>query len=326
MKNTTTTVRKYVIAGSLSLSLSPAMFAQTHKAPPTDWDIEAEVQKALANDHIFVGSSILSSVNKGVVKLTGNVRSETEKEYASSDLANLPGVKTVLNNLEVHDNSFHAAPTPAKVAGPTGPKTITLSVGTVIPVRLNDEINTKTAQAGDTFHATTASSITLAGFTAIPTGTPVTGRIVETKAAGRLAGAAILGVELVSVRLPNGAAAPQDVSVVTQELSSKGQGRGTNTAEKAGGGAAFGAIVGGLAGGGAGAGIGAASGGALGLGANALTHGKEIDLKPEQLLTFRTNVPLDVKIMLVDGQQIIPQAATAAPLQARPDGSAGQPQ
>ena len=261
-------------------------------------------------------------MNKGVVKLTGNVRSETEKEYASSDLANLPGVKTVLNNLEVHDNSSHPAPTPAKVAGPTGPKTITLAVGTAIPVRLNDEINTKTAQAGDTFHATTASSITLAGFTAIPTGTPVTGRIVETKAAGRLAGAAVLGVELVSVRLPNGTAAPQDISVVTQELSSKGQGRGTNTAEKAGGGAAFGAIVGGLAGGGAGA----ASGGALGLGANALTHGKEIDLKPEQLLTFRTNAPLDVKIMLVDGQQLIPQAAPAAPLQARPDSSAGQPQ
>jgi osmotically-inducible protein OsmY len=102
------------------------VFAQTHKAPPTDWDIEAEVQKDLANDHIFVGSSILSSVNKGVVKLICYVRSETEKEYASSDLANLPGVKTVLNNLEVHDNSFHPAPTPAKVAGPTGPKTITL--------------------------------------------------------------------------------------------------------------------------------------------------------------------------------------------------------
>ena len=82
----TTTVRKYVIAGSLSLSLSPAMFAQTHNAPPMDWHIEAQVQKAIANDHIFVGSSMMSSVNQGVVKLTGNVRSESEKEYASSDL------------------------------------------------------------------------------------------------------------------------------------------------------------------------------------------------------------------------------------------------
>ena len=181
------------------------------------------------------------SVDKDVVKLTGNVRSETEKEYASSDLANLPGVKTVLNNLEIHDNTFHAPP-PAKIAGPTGPKTITLAAGTVISVRLNDEIDTKTAQAGSTFQGTTATAFTLGGFTAIPSGTPVTGRIVEAKAAGHFSGSALLGVELVSLRLPAGVT-PQDTSVVMQELSNKAQGGGANTAEKAGGGAAFGAIA-----------------------------------------------------------------------------------
>lgn len=317
MKSTTCT-RKYVIACSLSLSLSPAMFGQVRKAPPTDLQIEAQVQKVLHDDHIFLGSSILSTVNQGVVKLSGIVRSETEKEYASSDLANIPGVKTVLNNLEVHDNSFHPAPTPAKVAGPTDPKILTLPAGTVLPVRLTEEIDTKTAQAGSTFHASTASAVSFAGFTAIPSGTPVTGRIVETKAAGRLSGAALLGVELVSIKLPDGTAVVQDTSLVTQELSSKAQGRGVNTAEKTGGGAALGAVVGALAGGGAGAGIGAASGGALGLGANVFTHGKEIDLKPEQLLQFRTSAPLDVKVMLVDGKQLVPQAASPAPLQARP--------
>ena len=233
-------------------------------------------------------------------------------------------MKTVLNNLEIHDNSFHPAPTPARVAGPTGPRTLTLAAGTVIPVRLTEEIDTKTAQAGSTFHATTASNVGFGGYTLIPAGTPVMGRIVEAKAAGRLSGAAVLGVELVSVRLPNGTEAPQDASLVTQELSNKAQGRGTNTAEKTGGGAAFGAVLGALAGGGAGAGVGAASGGALGLGANLLTHGREIDLKPEQLLQFHTAAPLDVKIMVVDGKQLIPQTASPAPLQARPDASAVQ--
>lgn len=319
----TTTVRKYVIAGSLSLSLSPTMFAQTHKAPPTDSQIESEVQKAISNDHIFVGSSIMSYVDHGVVKLTGTVRSETEKEYASSDLADIPGVKTVLNNLEVAHS--RPAPAPVQVAGPTGPRTLTLAAGTVIPVRLTEEIDTKTAQAGTTFHATTASNVGYGGYTLIPAGTPVTGRVVEAKAAGRLSGSALLGVELVSVRLPNGADTPQETPLVTQELSNKAQGRGTNTAERAGGGAAFGAVVGALAGGGAGAGIGAASGGALGLGANVLTHGKEIDLKPEQLLQFHTAAPLDVRIMLVDGHQLIPQGVSPAPLQPRPDASV-QPQ
>ena len=324
----TITVRKYVIASSLSLSLSPAMFGQTHKAPPTDLQIEAQVQKALHDDHIFVGSSIMSSVDRGVVKLTGIVRSENEKEYASSDLANIPGVKTVLNNLEVHDNSFHPAPTPAKVTGPTGPRTMTIQAGTVLAVRLTEEIDTKTAQAGTTFHAVTASNVGFGGYTLVPAGTPVTGRIVEAKPAGRLSGAAVLGVELVSVKLPSGTGTSQDASLVTQELSNKGEGRGGNTAAKAGGGAAFGAVVGALAGGGAGAGIGAASGGALGLGANVLTHGKEIDLKPEQLLQFRTAQPLDVTIQLQDGKQLFGNPGSGphgVDLQARPESSV-QPQ
>lgn len=250
------------------------------------------------------------------MKLTGNVRSEAEKELASQDLANITGVKTVLNNLNVVANTLRPPATPT-ATGPTGPKTVTLAEGTSIPIRLTDEINTKTAKAGDTFHATTASSLNLLNYTVVPTGMPVTGRIVDAKAAGRLSGAAELTVELVSLRLnsPNG---PQDVSVVTQQLSSKANGRGGNTAAKTGGGAALGAVVGALAGGGAGAGIGAASGGALGLGANALTHGKEIDLKPEQLLQFRTSAPLDVTIQLQNGKQILSAPAPAPELQARP--------
>ena len=200
---------------------------------------------------------------------------------------------------------------------------ITLASGTVLPIRLTDEIDTKTAKAGDTFHGTTVRNVTLAAFTAIPTGTPVIGRIVEAKAAGHFTGSAELAVELVSIRLA-GTSAPQDVSLVTQQLSNKAAGRGTNTAEKAGGGAAFGAVVGALAGGGAGAGIGAASGGALGLGANAFTRGKEIDLKPEQLLQFRTASPLDVTIMLQNGHQVPAIAATATALHGRTD-SASQP-
>jgi predicted nuclease of restriction endonuclease-like (RecB) superfamily len=146
---------------------------------------------------------------------------------------------------------------------------------------------------------------------------PVMGRVIEAKAAGHFSGAADLSIELVSVRL-QGANGPQDVSVLTQPLSSKAQGRGTNTAEKTGGGAAVGAIIGGLAGGGAGAGIGALSGGVLGGGSNALSRGKEIVVKPEQLLPFRTSSPLEVTIVLVDGHQIVPADASGPQLQGRP--------
>lgn len=151
-----------------------------------------------------------------------------------------------------------------------------------MPIRLTEEITTKTAKAGDTFHGTTSANVTVPGtsYVAIPTGTQVSGRVVSAKAAGRLSGAAELSLELVSAKLPS-ATSPEDTALVTLTLSSKASGRGANTAAKAGGGAALGAIVGAVAGGGTGAGIGAASGGVLGLGANALSHGQEIDLKSE---------------------------------------------
>ena len=312
---------------TLVAALASPLGAQTHKTPsPTDWQIESQVQQALTSEHAFKGSSIQSGVSKGIVTLSGNVRSEAEKALASSELADIKGVRTVLNNLAIVDNSTHTPTTaPAsKAVLPTGPKTITLPSGTAIPIRLSDEINTKTARANDTFHGTTAAAVTTSGFTAIPAGTSITGRLSEAKAAGHFSGSAELAVELVSLRLP-APSGPEDVSILTQELSNKAVGRGANTAEKAGGGAAFGAIIGALAGGGAGAGIGAASGGGLGLGANALTRGKEIDLKPEQLLTFRTSAPLDIKIVLVEGQQAVPQA-TVPSLQGRTADNATQRQ
>jgi hypothetical protein len=302
---------------AFAVLLTTSIGAETRKPTPkpTDLQIETKVQAAL-NDPAFHGSSILSSVQGGVVTLNGNVRSEAEKELASQDLANIAGVKTVLNNLSIVDHTPKPAAATVPPAGPSGPKVLTLAEGTNLSVRLMDEINTKTAKAGDTFHGTTASNLMLLNYTAIPTGTPVTGRIVEAKPAGRLSGAAELTIELVSVRLNSGNGT-QEVSLATQQLSSKANGRGANTAEKAGGGAALGAVVGALAGGGAGAGIGAVSGGALGLGANVFTHGKEIDLKPEQVEQFRTAAPLEVTIMLQNGKQVQPSTESSG-LQARP--------
>jgi hypothetical protein len=317
---------KVLVSATLLPVLVLPLGAQTaRKNAPTDSQILGQVQKIFQDEHAFVGSSILPSVNYGVVTLTGNVRSEAEKTLASSELANIDGVKTVLNNLSIVDHTFHPPAAPAGAPGPTGPKVVTLPQGSAIPIRLTDELDTKAAKAGDTFHATTATNITSGGYTLARAGTPVTGRIVEAKAAGRLSGSAELTIELVSMKLfsPN-SQDPEEVAVLSEQLSSKGAGRGANTAAKTGGGAAFGAIIGGLAGGGTGAGIGAASGGALGLGANIFTHGKEIDLKPEQLLQFRTAAPLDVTISLVNGHQVLPPASNGPALQSPLAGASPQ--
>jgi hypothetical protein len=252
----------------------PAIYSQNAQWQQ-DQQTESRVQQALTTSGV---TGVLSSVKNGVVTLTGKVRSDDARARVSDSLAGIDGVKTVMNNLTVA-RAVQTAP-----ARPT-----TLAAGTTIPIRLNGEIDTKTAKAGDTFQATVAANVLSGATVALPTGTPVTGRVIEAKAAGRLSGAAELSLELVSIQV-NG----QPVAITTRELSSKINGRGTSTAARTGGGAALGAIIGGIAGGGAGAGIGAASGGALGVGSNILRPGQQIILKPEALLQFQTASNIDL--------------------------------
>ena len=284
--------RSPTLTAALSVLLVSSNYGQSQRTPRlSDNDIELEVQQALA-DAAFNGSSIQSAVSAGVVKLYGNVRTNDEKTLAEAKITNLRGVKSINDLLTVIDRT--PAPVTASSPAPVAPRTVTVPQGTTIPIRLTGEIDTKTAAAGDSFAGTTAANVSNAGTVVIPTGTPVTGRVIEAKAAGRLSGAAVLSIELVSLKLPAPGGQPQDVSIVTKPLSSKDKGNGTGTATKTAGGAGLGAVIGAIAGGGRGAGIGAASGGAVGLGASALTPGKQIDLKPEALLQFQTDAAFDV--------------------------------
>jgi hypothetical protein len=253
-----------------------------------DQRILRDVRQILTNEHAFDGMSISSSVRHRVVTLDGTVSSQAAKVLASTEIQNVDGIKSVMNNLNVVGGSQRTAPVP-HTAG-TENRNVILPYGTVLPVRITEEISSKTAQANDLFHATIATNVIANGYTMLPAGTPVQGRVVEAKPAGHLVGSAVLTIELVRLTVDApGTEGTRLIGLTVQPLSSKGQGRGTNTAEKAGGGAAVGAIIGALAGGGRGAAIGAASGGALGTGVNAVTRGNEIIVRPEQLLQFRMN-------------------------------------
>jgi hypothetical protein len=115
-------------------------------------------------------------------------------------------------------------------------------------VRDTDPISSKTARPDDEFHGTVAANVFQSNLVLIPSGTPVLGQVVEAKEAGHFVGQASLTIELVSIRLPS-PDGPQNVSLITESLSSKANGRGANTAEKTAGGAGVGALIGALAGG-----------------------------------------------------------------------------
>ncbi len=305
-----------IAAFAVSVAAALTAPAQTRQNP-TDLQILARVQTALRHEPAFAGMMITPSVSHGVVSLNGSVDSRAAKVLASDEAGAVAGVKTVLNNLDVAAAAAPPPPPAPKPAEATVSRTITLPPETVLSVRMEDELSSKTARANDTFRGTIASSVAQDGFTLIPVGTPVTGRVIDSKGAGRLTGQAQLSLELVSIDLPAAGGGPK-LSVVTDPWSSKESGRGTNTAEKTGGGAAVGAIIGALAGGGSGAAIGAASGGALGAGTNAATHGKQVEIKPEQLLQFKTASPLEISVHIRDGRQVEPALEPGPSLQTRP--------
>ena len=118
--------------------------------------------------------------------------------------------------------------------------------------------------------------------------------------------ALVLGLERINF---NG----QTYQIATDTWERKADTRGKNTVEKTAGGAAVGAILGGIFGGGKGAAIGSVAG----AGANTITKGQKVELRPETLVSFRLQNPISV----------MPSASTGRHgTVIRPDNSSDQPQ
>jgi BON domain len=228
------------------LGLTAAMAQQT----PTDAKVLLDVNVVLENEEAFRGLVIVPKVSHGMVTLTGTVSSEGDKVPAAMEVGHVNGVKTVLNDLEVRSTSTSRAQIPA-LANPNGAqtqrltsearvqpspeiaaKTITIPVHSSIQIRLSDSITTKAAKADDQFHGTLAAAVYADGAVAIPTGTPILGRVVSAKPAGPFVSAAELSLELTTIRLQQPDGKGQDVGIVTEYLSSNGKGWGSNTAPR----------------------------------------------------------------------------------------------
>jgi hypothetical protein len=185
------------------------------------------------------------------------------------------------------------APAPAPPPPPEAPKpvakTVVLPEGTVVPVRMIDSLNSENAQANQSFRGTLAGDLIADGMIALPQGTTVIGRVVDAKDAAHFKGSALLSIELTAIDTRG-----RSIPLVTDTYTKEGAGRGKNTAEKAGGGAALGAIIGALAGGGKGAAIGAVTGGGVGAGVNGITRGQQVQIPSETLVNFHLQSPVTV--------------------------------
>ena len=159
---------------------------------------------------------------------------------------------------------------------------ITLHEGTSIPVRITQTLDSASTQSGDKFDGVIASDIIDDGMVVLPQGTPVTGHVDAAQDAKHFKGNSLLTISLTSI-IHKG----ERIDCATDPYTKQGEGRGKNTAEKVGGGAAVGAILGGIIGGGKGAAIGAAAGGGVGAGANGVTRGQQVQIQSETVVRFK---------------------------------------
>ncbi|MCU1306207.1 MAG: putative periplasmic or secreted lipoprotein [Acidobacteriaceae bacterium] len=292
----------------------------------SDAQIAGDIQTRISSDPNLRGRQISINAENGVITLGGTVSSKDDVMAALKDAQGAEGVKQVVSWLEVaSSNSAEAevkskpsprhvsrpapkqysrvAPAPEPIAPPVNPTPafdtakaspppppsipevvkVSVPAGTELHIRTLDNLSSETSRPDQIFHGTLNSDVTVDDQVVIPAGADVEGRIVEVHSATHYAGQALLSLQLTKLTYGE-----KNYTLSTDQWTRKADGRGANTAEKVGGGAAIGAVLGGLIGGGRGAAIGAASGGGLGAGANTITKGKPVELRPESLVVFRT--------------------------------------
>jgi len=182
------------------------------------------------------------------------------------------------------------AAAPAAASESAGPKTVTLPQGTVLTVRLNEALSSKTNHTGDTFTAVIEEPVEVDGKVVIPKGLSASGTVTEAKARGKIKGNATLRLVLDSITIKE-----KEYDIRTSAVAREMEGKGKRTAAIGGGGAATGAIVGAVAGGAKGFGIGMLVGAGVGLAGGAFTGNKNIELPAETVLSFKLLKPVDAR-------------------------------
>jgi hypothetical protein len=168
---------------------------------------------------------------------------------------------------------------------------LTVAAGSTIPIRITQTLDSSTTQQDERFTGAIASDIIVDGLVALPQGTPVIGHVDAVQDAAHFKGSSLLTISLTAINRKG-----EHIDVTTDQFTKEGEGRGKNTAEKVGGGAAVGAILGGIFGGGKGAAIGAAAGGGVGAGAQSVTRGEQVQIPSETVVRFKLSDPIVVHV------------------------------
>jgi len=189
-----------------------------------------------------------------------------------------------------------APPTPAPAPAPTPPAPkpppqVTIPAGTVLTIRMVDNIDSSRNKPGEEFAATLDEPINISGQELASRGSDARVRLVDAKSAGSITGQSELQLELISVTI-NGVSYPTQSGYYQQH----GASRSTRSAETIGGGAILGALIGGILGHGKGAAIGSIAGAGAGTAVQVSAKGQQVKVPSETKIDFTLNAPVAVNV------------------------------
>lgn len=283
----------------------------------SDQALTNQIQAKLYSDPATKGSNVGVAVHNGAVTLSGDVGDPNVALEAMKIANGTTGVKSVDDKLTVNGAAASQipgaqsaasaaqtqapppppmqaqAPPPAASAAPAPPARpaeVTVPAGTRIQVRTIDAIDSSHATVGQTYSASLEAPIVHGRRVVIPAGANATILLANAQRAGRIKGNNELELRLTRIEYLH-----RWYDVDTSVYAAEGKSKGKQTAVRTGIGAAAGAVIGALAGHGKGAAIGSAIGAGGGLGVNMLTHGPQVKIPSETVLTFRLEQPLTVQ-------------------------------
>lgn len=231
---------------------------------------------------LFLGAMTLTvSLTLNGCKNNSSQTAQTQQQGTAAQPADQSGAQPAASGSEPNAQSNSPAG-PAAPQTPPPPTVVELPKGTLLRVRLDQDLGSKISQTGDSFGATVSDAVVVDGQTVIPVGAHAEGAVVDAKPLGKFKGEARLELRLERVHTKWGS-----YPVSTSSIAKAERGKGKRSAEFMGGGGGLGAVIGGLAGGKKGALIGGLSGAGAGAGAGVLTGNKQIVLPTETLLSFR---------------------------------------
>lgn len=269
-----------------------------------------------------VATPIRPTASQPVQSITD--RAAERKRRREQERAERAAAKATQKQMQqMPDQQVSASPAPAAAMTPSSPqppapvappapvvRNVTLQAGTILSARLSQTLDSASTQLGQSFSGTLAADVIIDGVTVLRQGSNVSGQVTAVREASHFKGNSLLSIALTGVTHRG-----DHVALSTESYTAEGKGRGTNTAEKVGGGAAVGAILGGIFGGGRGAAIGAAAGGGTGAGINGITRGEQVQIPAESLVRFRLASPVTLRVLSESSTPPVPPEGGRRPLQ-----------